>query len=191
MNVYIFGKENNMKEQGQEKNGIILKKQHIISIVLMIAAIVFFFILGLMMNNCSGAKTNETMAEDSVEVSFDIDPEASDPYKAESSVPKPKGIRIPGYPEIEIPAGETKVSADFINPEGNPCYFKFELVLEESGETLYESGLVPPGKSIHEITLSRPLEKGDYPAVIKITTASLDTNSPMNGANNRTVLSVK
>ena len=73
LNGYIFGKENNMKDQRQGKNEIIMKKQRVISVLLMITAIVFFFILGLMMNNCSGAKTHDAMADDRVEVSYDTD----------------------------------------------------------------------------------------------------------------------
>ena len=37
-------------------------------------------------------------------------------------------------------------------------------------------------------TLSRALEKGEYPAVIKITTTSLTDGSAMNGADVETVL---
>lgn len=101
---------------------------------------------------------------------------------------QPDGIRIPGYPRITIPAGETKVSMNLMNPEGNPCYFTFELVLTDTEETLYTSKMVEPGKAITEVELSRGLEKGEYSAIIRISTASLKDGSPMNGANVETVL---
>ena len=55
-------------------------------------------------------------------------------------------------------------------------------------ETIYTSKLVEPGKAITDVTLSRALEKGEYPAVIKITTTSITDGSAMNGADVETVL---
>ena len=37
------------------------------------------------------------------------------------------------------------------------------MKLKDSGEVLYESELVPPGKAVPEIRLNRPLEAGTYP----------------------------
>ena len=101
------------------------------------------------------------------------------------------GIKIPGYPSITIPANTATVSVALLNPEGNPCYFSFEIILKETGETLYTSKMVPPGQAIYEITLSRPLSAGEYDATIKISTASLEDGSAMNGANVETVLLVQ
>ena len=78
-----------------------------------------------------------------------------------------------------------------LNPEGNPCYFTFELVLKDTDEVLYTSKLVPPGQAIYEITLSHPLAAGEYDAVIRISTTSLEDGSAMNGANVETVLIVQ
>lgn len=77
------------------------------------------------------------------------------------------------------------------NPAGNPCYFTFELVLKDTNETLYTSKMVEPGKAITNVTLSHGLENGEYPAVIKISTASLEDGSAMNGANVETTLIVQ
>jgi hypothetical protein len=78
-----------------------------------------------------------------------------------------------------------------MNPEGNPCYFKFEIVLKDTGETIYESQYVPPGKTISDVTLTRPLSEGEYNATIKISTVALDQQTPLNGANVETVLIAK
>ena len=80
---------------------------------------------------------------------------------------------------------------NLFNPEGNPCYFTFELVLKDTNETLYTSKMVEPGKAITNVTLSHGLEKGEYQAVIKISTASLEDGSAMNGANVETTLIVQ
>ena len=90
---------------------------------------------------------------------------------------KPEGIRIPGYPSITVPADTTDIEMNLENPAGNPCYFTFELV--------------EPGKAITNVTLSHGLENGEYPAVIKISTASLEDGSAMNGANVETTLIVQ
>ena len=65
------------------------------------------------------------------------------------------------------------------------------LALLGTDEVLYTSGQVPPGQALYEIELSRPLEAGEYDAVIRISTASLEDGSPMNGANVETVLIVQ
>ena len=67
----------------------------------------------------------------------------------------------------------------------------FELVLKDTDEVLYTSKMVPPGQAIYEAELSRPLEKGEYNATIKIKTASLEDGSAMNGADVETVLIVQ
>ena len=133
-------------------------------------------------------KNNKQETQESPDSAFvpDLDPDAST-QEAEESDP-PEGIRIPGYPSITIPADTKDVTVNLMNPEGNPCYFTFTLVLKDTDETIYQSKMVEPGKAITDVTLSRALEKGEYPAVIKITTTSLTDGSAMNGADVETVL---
>ena len=125
----------------------------------------------------------------------DIDPDAGDwgdgtlPDKTDD--PPAAGIKIPGYPSIMLPKDQQTVTVALLNPEGNPCYFTFKIVLKDTGEVLYQSKLVPPGKVITQITLSRALSEGEYPATIQITTTSITDGSAMNGANVETVLIVK
>ena len=101
------------------------------------------------------------------------------------------GIKIPGYPSITLPKDQKTVNVVLLNPEGNPCYFTFEIVLKDTGESLYKSKLVPPGKAITEITMTRALSSGEYDVTIRITTTSIADGSAMNGANVETVLIVK
>lgn len=125
----------------------------------------------------------------------DIDPAAGE---WDGTVPQaPKGdpdsptISVPGYPTIYLPAGQTDVEVAFANPEGNPCYFTFQLVLKDTGEILYESKQVPPGEAITRATLTKALDAGEYPAVLKISTASITDQSAMNGADMETILQVQ
>ena len=102
-----------------------------------------------------------------------------------------QGIRIPGYPSITVDAGKDNVTMNLFNPEGNPCYFTFEIVLSDTGETIYKSDMVEPGKAITNVKLQHPLATGEHNAVIKISTASLTDGKTMNGANVEKVLVAK
>ena len=75
---------------------------------------------------------------------------------------------IPGYDSIRIPADTVDVNMLLINPADNPGDFTFEIVLKESGETLYKSGLVAPSMCIENVTILRPLPGGEHEAQLKI-----------------------
>lgn len=129
------------------------------------------------------------------EVTAQVDPNAED---WDGSVPDaPKGnakaesIAIPGYPRIQLPAGQTEVELLLGNPEGNPCFFEYTLVLKDTNELLYESQQIPPGEAVAKVSLSKPLDAGEYPAVLKISTKSIQTQEEMNGANVETLLEVQ
>ena len=129
--------------------------------------------------------------QDSKDPAFSPDLDENAIVQTDGIKEKPEGIRIPGYPRITISADTKDVTMNLQNPEGNPCYFTFEIALNDTGEVLYTSKLVPPGQAIYEITLSRPLTAGEYNAVIRISTTSLADGSAMNGANVETVLVVQ
>lgn len=125
---------------------------------------------------------------------LEIDPDAGEyiaPVVTES--PDSGGIAIPGWGSITIPAGQTEVTVDFPNPEANEgkYYLTFQLRLKDTGEVLYQSGLVKPGLHIQKITLSRPLEAGSYTAVIHVQPYKMDANqTPTNNADMETMLIV-
>ncbi|HMM32290.1 MAG TPA: hypothetical protein PKB13_10990 [Clostridia bacterium] len=98
-----------------------------------------------------------------------------------------KGIEIPGYKSITIDANQKDVFVNFVNPEGNPCYFVISLVLED-GTELYKSKMVEPGMGLYKITLNHELEPGEYPAIVKYETFGLDGLEPMNGAEIKFIL---
>lgn len=119
-------------------------------------------------------RNNKQETQESSDSAFvpDLDPDASTQEAKESD--PPEGIRIPGYPSITIPADTKDVTVNLMNPEGNPCYFTFTLVLKDTDETIYQSKMVEPGKAITQITLSKELSAGEYPAILKISTAAMD-----------------
>lgn len=97
----------------------------------------------------------------------------------------------PGYSDVSFPAGKETVQMVLPNPVGNPCYLRFSLVLTDTGEVLYSSKLIPPGKAVTQIKLNRPLERGTYNMEIQIGALSLDKNTELNGVNMKTVLTVR
>ena len=182
------------------EGGIVLKKRHIVIIIILVLLLICGGIfVGLNWNNWFGGngdkadKTTQSSQVSQPENSVDIDPNAGDwtGSKPEDKQPSSKGIKIPGYPSITIAADSKNVTMALLNPEGNPCYFKFEIVLKDTDETIFESKYVEPGKAITDVELTKPLSAGEYPATIKISTLSLDGSSPMNGANVETVLIAK
>ena len=80
---------------------------------------------------------------------------------------------------------------NLMNPEGNPCYFTFEIVLSDAGESIYKSAMVEPGKAISNVKLNHSLSAGEYKATIKISTSSLTDGTAMNGANVETTIVAK
>ncbi len=92
------------------------------------------------------------------------------------------GIRIPGYKSITIEADKTEVSVNLQNPEQNNCYFVIRLVLLDTGETLYESKMIEPGKGLYTITLTRALKAGTYPAKLQYEPYDKTTLTRLNGA---------
>ena len=95
-----------------------------------------------------------------------------DPAAVDYSIPgydNPDGsergrIRVPTYSAWTMEAGSDTVEVPLVNTEGNPCYMKFAVKLKDSGEVLYESELVPPGKAVpRDSPEPPPWRRGTYP----------------------------
>lgn len=86
----------------------------------------------------------------------------------------PSQIMLPGFGTIDMEAGQRTVHAALSNPEGNPCYFKYTVSLQEGGDVLYESGWLEPGTAVTKWEIAEELEPGDYPISLLVDTGSLD-----------------
>ena len=177
---------------------VISKKTLVLAVILLIFLLVATVVVAVNWNTWFGREEEQISSPGTVSTptgELEIDPGAEDwngeklPDKTDDA--PAAGIKIPGYPSITLPKNQKIVNVALLNPEGNPCYFTFEIVLKDTGESLYKSKLVPPGKAITEITMSKALPAGEYDATIKITTTSVADGSAMNGANVETVLIVK
>jgi hypothetical protein len=75
---------------------------------------------------------------------------------------------VPDFDKLTVTADASYVSIPLGNPEGNQFYVSFEITLQDTGETLYTSDLIEPGKHSHMASLTRPLPAGEYAALLTI-----------------------
>lgn len=112
-----------------------------------------------------------------------VDQHINDSTAAEEKPTVPQ-IKIAGFSSWHVSAGQTEnIPIALKNPEGNPCYFSFSIVLADTNETIYQSDMVPPGEAIRRISITKSLSSGTYPARILIRTNELETGKEMNSAN--------
>ena len=88
-------------------------------------------------------------------------------------------IRIPASGDVAVRADAPEAEMTLHNPADNPCYLSFEIILEDTGESLYASALVAPSLCIRSITWTRTLAKGAYGAVLVIRAYTLEGYMPM------------
>ena len=94
----------------------------------------------------------------------------------------PNNISIPLFSSIKIDSATMAGKVHLANPAGNPCYFQYEIVLQDGDTQLYQSKLIEPGTAIPTFQLNQILKKGTYPATIRIKTYALsDYTIEMNG----------
>ena len=155
----------------------------IIALCAVVAGLVIYMVVGK--NNKNNNNDNDNAFTPS------LDANAGDVNSDKATTGSQQSIRIPGYPSITIAAGKEDVTMNLMNPEGNPCYFTFEIVLSDTGESIYKSAMVEPGKTISNVKLNHSLSAGEYKAAIKISTSSLTDGTAMNGANVETTIVAK
>ena len=92
-------------------------------------------------------------------------------------------ISVPGFERMQFVARQKEQTVNFYNPARNECYFEITLLLP-SGEELFHSGLLAPGKNIDSITLNYALEPGTYEgATLRYSCYSIGDMAQLNGAN--------
>lgn len=98
-------------------------------------------------------------------------------------------IEVKGFSKWHVPAGQKdNLTIALENPASNRCYFTFTMTLDDTNEVLYQSKMVPPGEGIYQITLSKPLEAGEYNATVFIKTNEVETGAEMNSCEIKTVI---
>lgn len=103
------------------------------------------------------------------------------------------GVAVPGWSSIELPADAAEAEVELYNPTDNEgkYYLVFELRLKESGETLFTTGLVPPGSYCNRVTLTHALKAGRYAGVMHVQPVRMSDRSPTNNADVSITINVK
>ena len=160
--------------------GFVVKSWQIaVAVAVVVVLVVGGILLGTMLGNKKDIQTEDPIVDYTGPI-VDKDPE------------NPSNITLPGYPVLMFPANSQKVTLELPNPNGNPCYFRYTLTIVETGDVLYESGRIDPGKMVKALTLNHALSAGTYTLRITIDTFSLDGgNVPMNGGVQEVKLIVK
>lgn len=157
-----------------ENKFVAITRSYLIPFILVIALLIGFGSYGIYRYI---VPINDTAVEDFVP---DIDDNINQKQEG-GEVQHTEGIRIEGFSKWTVEAGRKEdVPIALRNSKGNPCYFTFEIILDDTKEVLYKSKMVPPGEGIGKIDLSRALDKGTYDVTINIYTNKLDTGAEMN-----------
>ena len=82
-------------------------------------------------------------------------------------------ILLPGVSKLNGREDDTHIKAVLLNPEGNECYFRYTIKQTDTGESLYASGLIEPGKAVMEFDLSKKLKAGTYPIEVIVETRDI------------------
>ena len=92
---------------------------------------------------------------------------------------------------IEFPDGSSPGTAYIENVPGNRYLMQVSIALDDTGEAVYESGALKPDSYIGDITLSRDLDQGDYPATATFSALDPDSREEVGKAAAKVTLSVK
>lgn len=84
-------------------------------------------------------------------------------------------IVFPDMSGVTIAADIAEVTMLLHNPNGNPCYFSFEILLADTRETLYISELIAPGTEAGTVTLNRPIKAGENNVLLIIRAYDLES----------------
>lgn len=92
---------------------------------------------------------------------------------------------------IVFPDGTSEGEARIENIAANPVDQKVTITLEDSGETVYESGAIAPDQHIQNIKLSKDLDPGEYSAIATFTGYDRETHKQTGQAAARITLRVE
>lgn len=76
---------------------------------------------------------------------------------------------------LDFKDANSKAVANIENIPANRYYMSVDITLDDTGETVYSSKGIKPGQYIDEISLSKALAPGEYPATARFTAYQPDT----------------
>ena len=148
-------------EKDKKKKRII-----ILSAVVLIALVLSYFLLHSYLSAEQGLKVEKNT------VAWTQDMKSSDENQQ---------IQIPYYGNIYMSSGNRTIDMYLVNPKENKCYFQYTFTLN-SGEKIYQSGLIKPGRALEKPELKKVMKPGKYDLNIHINTYTCDTKKKLNNA---------
>lgn len=76
---------------------------------------------------------------------------------------------------LDFKNAKSKAVANIENIPANRYYMSVDITLDDTGETVYSSKGIKPGQYIDEISLSKALAPGEYPATARFTAYQPET----------------
>lgn len=137
-----------------------------IGLIVIMLGIGGFFFAGR--NTLSGGKKIE---KNTIEWNQDMD-----------SADKNAEIQIPYYSDIYMEEGTDSIDMVLVNPKENECYFAYAFILRETGEEIYRSDLIEPGRALDKVKLNKKMESGKYKLNILVDTYSMKDQKVLNNA---------
>lgn len=98
------------------------------------------------------------------------------------SADKNADIQIPYYGDVYMEGGSDKIDMTLVNPKENDCYFVYTFILSDTGEEIYQSDLIEPGRALTEAELEDKVPAGTYKMDIRIDTYTMDDQKTLNNA---------
>ena len=77
------------------------------------------------------------------------------------------------------------------NVPGNHFLMSVKITLDDTGETIYQSGLIKPNYHIQNVKLDKPLSKGVYSAKALFTAHDMETGEPQGNVGVKMVIYVE
>ena len=145
----------------------------ILTAIITVLLLILIFLVWQLVGDASDKNRGLVFSEETVEWTEEL----------ENLGEETDGIKIPGYGDITVSKSSSEFEMSLVNPKENNCCFEFTLQLKDTGEIIYRSNLIEPGKAVtgFEPIYMPPI--GEYELIIKIDTYTMDeSRSPLNNA---------
>ena len=166
--------------EGEDTYIAVVKPRNLFLLILLGVGIIA--VLAMLMVFAFGHK--DTSSDDSTNSKPEITIASGEPFdgnidngQATPEEAEMKYIEVPGYSEIYVTPGTT---VDLANPESNNVYFKYTIT--EDDTVLYETDYIKPGEKIDWNAAQNIIGSGEHSLIFAITTLSVGTQEPCNGA---------